>query len=148
MERLDTEKLHVIFDSSVTFTEPIVGRKYTLTHSDITAELFLNIGLEFAFDNITAMRDEVLAVWTIFKSKIILYTYIYVGEQYNQATMAIRDTIFRRELPLALEAIRYGDEELFYAHPELDEAPIWIQFFSSNPNYCTIEYWGTPEDYK
>lgn len=148
MERLNSEKLYVTFDSSITPTEPILGRKYTLTHSDTTAELFLNIGLNFAYDKITIMRDEVLAEWMIFNNDIILYAYVYVGERYNQATMAIRDTIFRRELPLALEAIRYGDDEFFLTHPELDKAPIWIKFISSDPMYNKIENWGTPQDYK
>ena len=50
MERLDPEKLYVVFRPGVTMTEPVLGRKYTLTHSDITAELFLTIGLQFAYD--------------------------------------------------------------------------------------------------
>ncbi len=40
MSKLNTDKLSVEFRNGVTSTEPILGRRYTLTHSDITAELF------------------------------------------------------------------------------------------------------------
>lgn len=40
MSKLNPEKLSVEFRDGVTGTEPILGRRYTLTHSDITAELF------------------------------------------------------------------------------------------------------------
>ncbi len=63
MEKLNPEKLYVEFRDGVTATDPVIGRKYTLTHSDVTADLFLTIGLEFAFDQINRMRDEVLAEW-------------------------------------------------------------------------------------
>jgi len=46
MSKLNLEKLSVGFREGVTSTSPIVPRRYTLTHSDITAiaELFLTIG--------------------------------------------------------------------------------------------------------
>ena len=61
MKKLNPEKLHVEFRQGVTPTEPIMPRRYTLTHSDVTAELFLTVGPEYAYDKITQMRDEVLA---------------------------------------------------------------------------------------
>ncbi|QUH25817.1 staygreen family protein [Serpentinicella alkaliphila] len=147
MERLDPEKLSVEFRPGVTTTEPILGRKYTLTHSDITAELFLTIGLEFAHDKITTMRDEVLAEWRSSNSGLFLYVYVYVGN-FGSTMNAIRNTIFRRELPLALEAIVYGDNKFFTVHPQLYYAPIWIYFDSTDYSYNRFEYWGTPMDYK
>ncbi|GIM30275.1 hypothetical protein CPJCM30710_29410 [Clostridium polyendosporum] len=145
MERLNPEKLYVEFRPGVTPTEPIIERKYTLTHSDITAELFLTIGLEYAYDKINKMRDEVLAEWRTYDGYLFLYVYVYVDGQFGPA---IRNAIFRRELPLALEAIRYGDRRFFIAHPELDNVPIWIHFDSTNPYYNRLENWGTPKDYK
>lgn len=146
MERLKPEKLNVKYGAGTTTTEPIMGRKYTLTHSDLTADLFLTIGLVYAYDEINEMRDEVLAEWQTYEGNPLLYVYVYVG-QYGPVITAIRDTIFRRELPLALEAIRYGDSEFFMEHPQLDKAPIWIYFDSSNPDYNKFEYWGSPKDY-
>lgn len=149
MEKLNPEKLHVEFRQGVTAEEPIVNRRYTLTHSDITAELFLIIGLEYAYDKINMiMRDEVLGEWRDDNGNIYLYIYVYVNGQYGPVVAEIRNVIFRRELPLALEAIRYGDREFFEAHPELDDAGIWVHFDSTSPEYDKFEYWGTPKDYK
>jgi len=147
LKKLNPDKLHVEFKSDVTMTEPTVGRKYTLTHSDITAELFLTIGLEFAYDKVSAMRDEVLAEWRSINDFLFLLVYVYVDGQLLPEASAVRNTIFRRELPLALEAIRYGDKAFFEAHPDLDNAPIWIYFNSTTPEYKGLENWGTPADY-
>jgi hypothetical protein len=148
MERLDPEKLFVQFRPGVTPTGPVIGRKYTLTHSDVTADLFLTIGLEYAFDKINQMRDEVLAEWILHDENPLLHVSVYVDGRFGPYVSYIRNRIFRRELPLALEAIRYGDEELFTENPLLDQAPIWVSFNSEIPEYSSFENWGTPEDYK
>ncbi|TDL30592.1 hypothetical protein E2R51_17490 [Jeotgalibacillus sp. S-D1] len=148
MKKLDPSKLFVEFRPGVMQTEPIIGRKYTLTHSDVTANLFLTIGLEYAADKITAMRDEVLAEWRIHNSQCYLWVYVYVGGQNESSALGVRNAIFRREMPLALEAIRYGDGGLFSAHPPLDFAPIWIHFDSTDPVYNKIEKWGRMADYR
>jgi hypothetical protein len=148
MKRLNPEKLYVEYRPGVTPTEPIIGRKYTLTHSDITADLSLTIGLEYAYDKINKMRDEVLTEWRFYNGYPFLYVYVYVDGQFGAGISAIRNTIFRRELPLALEAIRYGDRRLFIEYPQLDNAPIWIHFDSINPCFNRYENWGTPKDYK
>lgn len=146
MKKLNPEKLNIEFRDGVTATDPVIGRKYTLTHSDITADLFLTIGLTYAFDQITNMRDEVLAEWQEDNKAAFLSVYIYVG-QFGPIITKIRDTVFRRELPLALEAIVYGDSGLFNKYPQLKHAPIWIHFDSPDPEYEKFEYWGTPADY-
>ena len=148
MKKLNPDKLHVEFRNGVTRTRPIMGRRYTLTHSDITADLFLNIGLDFAYDKINDTRDEVLAEWRVNQGLPFLHVYIYIDGQFDPAVSAMRNEIFRRELPLALEAIRYGDREFFAAHSELGNAPVWIRFDSTNPAYNRSEYWGTPNDYE
>ena len=147
MNRLDPDKLFVELRNGVTLTEPILGRKYTLTHSDITADLFLTIDMQYAFDKISDMRDEVLAQWVI-DEYLYLHAYVYVDDQFNPASSAIREKIFRRELPLVLEAIRYGDRYLFKSHPYLDNASIWVCFGSGNQENCQLEHWGYLKDYK
>lgn len=148
MKRLHPDKLYVEYRDGVSMTETVEDRKYTLTHSDLTADLFLTMGLEYAYDKINAMRDEVLGEWRTKEDGIFLYVYVYVDGEYDPEVAAVRNSIFRRELPLALEAIRYGDRGLFHAHPNLDNAPIWIQFDSTNPEYNRFENWGTPFHYK
>ena len=56
MSRLNPEKLYIEF-IGVTKTEPIIPRRYTLTHSDITADLYLTIGSDFAYNKLNIMRD-------------------------------------------------------------------------------------------
>lgn len=148
MKRLDPGKLSVELKPGITPSEPVIGRKYTLTHSDRTADLYLTAGLTYAYDKINDMRDEVLAKWTICDGNPLLYGYVYVGGQFGPFFAEIRDKIFRRELPLALEAIRYGDRILFMENPQLDQAPIWIYFDSTDAKYNSYEYWGTPGDYR
>lgn len=147
MSRLDPKKLTVEFREGVSETEPIIPRRYTLTHSDITAELFLTIGRYYAYDQINAMRDEVLGEWIASKTNVMYYAYLQVDGPFGQRTAELRDSIFRRELPLALEAIRYGDSKFFDAHPELDQVPIIVFFLSTNPKYNKMENWGTFSDY-
>ena len=78
---------------------------------------------------------------------LVPYSYVYVDGQFGEAVSAVRNTIFRCKLPLALEAIKYGDRRFFAARPDLDNAPISILFDSTNPEYNRFENWGTPKDY-
>lgn len=145
--RLNREKLFVEFRTGVTSITPILDRHYTLTHSDITADLFLTIALNYAWDKTNSMRDEVLAKWYMGDIGYYLYGYVYVDGEFKPEVTAVRNRIFRRELPLALETIRYGDRDFFQVHRELDYAPIWIYFNSANPQYDKFEYWGVPAEY-
>lgn len=147
LERLDPDKLYVEFRDGVTAYQPVIGRKYTLTHSDVTADLFLTIGLQFAYDKISTQRDEVLAGWRTNNGFLYLYVNVYVDGQFGREAAAQRDSILRRELPLALEAIRYGDGRLFDAWPFMDDAPVWIHFDSTYPEYHRFENWGLLRDF-
>lgn len=85
----------------------ILWRHYTLTHSDINGELFLAIGIHYAWDKINPMRDEVLGEWKINGNSLYYCVYLYIDQgQYNQNVSAKRTEIFRREIPRALTAIR------------------------------------------
>lgn len=144
--RLNPDKLYVEYRDGVTYTEPILGRRYTLTHSDSTADLFLTIGNQYAFDKINLLRDEVLAEWRMDISPF-LFVCLYIDGQSDPATSAIRNRIFRRELPLALEAMRYGDSSLYVAYPDLDNACICVYFDSMDPEYRRLEQWGYMRDW-
>lgn len=147
MERFKPEKLHVEY-RNVTPSEPIIGRKYTQTHSDLTVELFVTIGLQYAYDKISPNRDEVLAEWRILNNfEYYLLAYVYIGG-FDYKLTEKRYMIFNRELPLALAAIRNGDNPFFKSHPELDKAPIYIYFDSTYPNFRGYRSFGTPSDYK
>ncbi|MFS0862815.1 staygreen family protein [Fredinandcohnia sp. 179-A 10B2 NHS] len=148
MSKFDPNKLSVEFRNGITATSPILQRKYTLTHSDVTGELFLTLGLQYALDKINSQRDEVLGEWRLTNGQYYYHVYLYIGENIDKNTAAFRYSIFKRELPLALKAIRYGDRRLFAAYPHLDFAPIIVTFMSSYPQYNKSENWGHFLTYK
>lgn len=145
MSKLNPERLAVEYRDGVLATEPILSRCHTLTHSDFTGELFLTIGTQFAWDKVnTDMRDEVLGVWKIEGGRLCYNVYVYIDQAEHDLSTAIRrNEVFRRELPLALTAIRYGDRFIFDAYPYLDYALIIVNFMSSYPQLFIQESWGT-----
>jgi len=144
MSNFDPEKLLVEYRNDVTISQPLFQRHYTLTHSDTTGELFLTIGTNFAWDKINPLRDEVLGKWETNGNSLFFSIYIYIDQgEYTEMESARRSEIFRRELPLALKAIRYGDQVLFNAYPRLDQCSIIVHFISVFPSFSRKENWGT-----
>jgi len=98
--------------------------------------------------NIGMVRDEVLGEWITNGECFYFYLYLYIEQgEYNQNAAAKRNEIFRRELPLALTAIRYGDRSLFNQYPKLDSAHIIVNFISTYPQFARQENWGTFSSY-
>ena len=58
----------------------------------------------------------------------------------------MRESIFLNEMPLVLEALRFGDRLLFDRHVEIDKAVIRIHLQSSGRDYRVVEM-GSPRDY-
>jgi hypothetical protein len=153
VSRLRAEKLHVRFAGGVKSDGPVAPRRYTLTHSDSTGDLFLTVGTDYDRRQISGwytrlMRDEVLAEWRKGGDGPALHVYCHVSGGLIFGTARWRYAIFQHELPLVLEAFRYGDRALFAAHPELDRAPIRVHFRSRSRRYRRLELWGTPADYR
>jgi hypothetical protein len=93
--------------------QPIQGRKYTLTHSDITGELFLDIGTNYNYKAINwDMRDEVLAEWQIDQlNRVSIVGKAHVDEgQFTKEQSKFRYNIFRKEMSTALKGMFYGDK--------------------------------------
>lgn len=148
MSTFDRDKLYVEYMNGVTATKPVISRRYTLTHSDLTGELFLNIGFQYAWEKTNALRDEVLGEWKMYGSSLIFCVYVYVDQgEFPPSLSAKRTEIFRRELPLALTAIRYGDRHFFHAFPHLDQVPIIINFMSAYPQFLKQENGGIFQDF-
>ena len=152
MQRLNPKKLHVTYLAGATPDELIVPRRYTLTHSDITGNLFLSIGSEYDTKQTSKlytrlMRDEVLAELSNNEGKLEFRVYCHVSGGVIVGSAGWRYNIFRSELPLVLEAIRYGDRALFEKNPELDHIPIYIHFNSNKRLYNVIEQWATLNAY-
>ncbi|RSK27550.1 hypothetical protein EJF36_12045 [Bacillus sp. HMF5848] len=150
MSSFDPQKLSVTFIPPANVKQPVIGRKYTLTHSDVTAQLFLDIGCVYNFDAIDpAKRDEVLAEWQKDRSnRLHLMGVVHVdGGEYSQAVIDVRFNIFKKEMTTALSGMIYGDSHFLLSYPKLLDAPIFIHFESTNPSYNHIFYYGTPRYY-
>jgi len=147
MSELNPEKLHVVYKDSIDIDKLELPRKYTLTHSDSTGELFLTIRTEYDYDQISGlytrfMRDEVLAEWQKKNGDYELHLFLHVSGGFCFGWAGLRDRIFRHHLPLVLEVIRYGDKELFERMPEVKNAKIFVHFESNRKKYDKIEYFG------
>lgn len=147
MSRLNPKKLSVTFKKGVNPKGPIIPRRYTLTHSDRTGELFLTIGPKYSYNELNCKRDEVLGEWIKQGTKYSFHVNLHVDSPLGSNSTFIRNSIFERELPLALEAIRYGDRKFFNVNPKLDKAPIIVHFKSINPYFNRKEYFGTFSKY-
>ena len=140
------DKLEITLIDPVTENGPVEGRKYTLTHSDETGMLFLDIGNVYNYSAIDQdLRDEVLGRWLLpDNAPPMLIFYAYVGcEDFESA--AKRYKIFKSHMEMAIAAIIYGDSVLFDNFPELVNAPIYVKFDSTVPNFNNYEYYGNVE---
>ncbi len=153
MGRLNPEKLHVNWLPGVSNNTPTIPRRYTLTHSDLTGDLFLSVGSDYNQKQISGlytrvMRDEVLAEWKEYKSGMALHVHCHVSGGLVLGRAKWRESIFRSEMQLVLEAIRHGDRKFFEANSELDHSPIFVHFQSSKRKHCKIEEWGIPANFR
>jgi hypothetical protein len=149
MSLFNPSKLKVSYMAPVTELRPLEGRKYTLTHSDVTGELFLTIGCQFDTASINySMRDEVVAEWIPHLGEFQLWGRVYVSNgEFDEKYAQVRFLIFQRELHLAIKAMAFGDRSIYSCFPWLLDAPIYIQFESSYPQFQQTLYYGTPRQY-
>ena len=153
MKRLNPEKLHVTNLQGTSSDKLVLPRCYTLTHSDRTGELFLSIGNEYNTKQISKiytrfMRDEVLAELSNDRDNLSLGIHCHVSGGFVLGTAKWRYNIFKSELPLVIEAIRYGDRALYERNPELDNAKVLIYFHSTNSKFDKVENWNTINNYR
>lgn len=144
---MDPGKLHVKFHPGIHAEGPHGPRRYTLTHSDFTGDLFLSIGAEYDWSQIRGwytrlMRDEVLAELLNDQGGVSLHVYVHVSGGFVLGGADFRNAILHHHMPMVLEAIRHGDREFFNAHPELEEAKIMVHFAARQPRYHNVEEWG------
>ena len=153
MKRLNPQKLHVVYLTGTTPEDLTLPRRYTITHSDITGELFITISNAYDTKQTSSlytrlMRDEVLAEFTKEEDCLVVRVYCHVSGGFVFGTAKLRYAVFCHELPLVLEAIRFGDRNLFEKNPNLDNTPVLIHFQSTAKRFNKIENWGTMADYR
>lgn len=135
MRELNPQKVFVQYRDIMKPCEPVMSRKYTITHSDTTAELFVFVAENYAEDQITRMRDEVRVAWEQNEKGLALIGSVIVDGKGVKENSHIRNKIFYNEMPTALQALRNADRFLFDKEPNLDNAPVFIHFISSNSAY-------------
>jgi len=151
MTDLNPDKLHIVFKDSVDESKLKIPRKYTLTHSDSTGDLFLTIGSEYDYTQISSlytrfMRDEVLAEWQKKNNRYELHLYMHVSGGFCFGWASLRNRIFCYHLPLVLEAIKFGDKKLIEEMPAIENSQIIVHFQSKNEKYDRVENFGHIKD--
>lgn len=148
----EADRLHTRLLEGVDAEGPIAERRYTLTHSDVTGDLFLSIGSRYDDDALGSLqvrleRDEVLARWARTEAGWTLELHMMAqGGLPLFGTGAMRCDIFRHYRPLVLRAIGHGDREFLEAHAELAEAPV-IACFHWRRGRKEYEPWGRLADW-
>jgi len=153
MKRLNPQKLHVAYSTGTTPEDLVLPRRYTLTHSDRTGKLFLAISNVYDTKQTSRlytrlMRDEVIAEFIKEEDSLVFRVYCHISGGFVFGTAKWRYAVFRHELPLVLEAIRFGDRNLFEKIPHLDNTPVLIHFQSTDNRFNKVENWGTMADYR
>lgn len=153
MNELNPEKIHVKNRLVEKDMKNIIPRRYTLTHSDKTGDVFLTIDLDYDDKQTSAfytklMRDEVLAEWKEVENRFELHVYVHVSGGVVFGWAGMRDRIFRHHLPFTLNVFRHGDNELFNIFPFLDNTHIFVHFNSRKKKYNKIENYGVFRKYK
>jgi hypothetical protein len=132
--RFDTARLHVRLEEGILPWGPVVPRRYTYTHSDLTGRLFLTIGADYDRQVLGTLqarleRDEVLGEWVVDERGPRLELRMAAqGGLPVFGTGTLRRRIFSHYRTLVLAALRHGDRMLTEAHPELAEAPVAVRF--------------------
>jgi hypothetical protein len=152
MRELNPDALQVRFIDGVTWDDFSLPRRYTLTHSDRTGDLFLGIGKEFCQEQTSGlytrlMRDEVLAEWMGVDGVYQLHVLCHVSGGLVFGSARTRLGIFRQHMRLVLEALRHGDKGIYASHPELDKGRVLVHFCSKDPEIDQLQDYGPISDF-
>ncbi len=63
MRQRNPQKVFAQYRNIIKPYELVIGRKYTITHSDTTAELFVFMAANYAEDQVARMHDDVKISW-------------------------------------------------------------------------------------
>ena len=142
MSEMNFQKVFVQYRDFITPYDPVLNRKYTITHSDITADLFVTIASSYANDQVTEMQDDVKIGWEQTNQGLLLLGWVFIdgaGAFYNPE---MRNHVFYSEMSKALMALRHADRFLFHAYPNINSTPVFFHFVSDNPAYDKIYNFG------
>lgn len=147
MKSIDPSRVEVEYRDNVSESMPILDRRYTVTHSDDTGVLYVTIGETFAEDKIGPTRDEVLLSFYQQDDKLYIVGSVLLDSDNPNFDTERRNEIFVREMPIALQAVRYADRAFFESMPMLDQLPVYIWFESTQDEYNRLQDFGIMNDY-
>lgn len=140
-------RLHVTFGVDIEKDALSLPRRYTLTHSDVTGELFLTVARQYNRQQVSGwytrlMRDEVFGEWLHENGEFSLHLYCHVSGGIVFGTARMRYNIFQQHMPLVLQAIHEGDGALYEFQPELRQSQVSVHFSARQKCFCKSESWG------
>lgn len=142
-------KLYVNYGSGITPTCPILGRCYTVAICHKTHQVYLAIGRRYGAADMGYLNEILYAKWIRVNNKYILKCYCNLYGHNKEAIVRSYESCICN-IPLALEAIVYGDRLLFEAHPYLCNAPVYVHF-NCPKGYAHLyqrETWKTVNEWK
>ena len=146
------QKLHICWQADRVDSAVPTTRRYTLTHSDATGDLFLTIGQDYDRKQISGwytrlMRDEVLGEWLFKENAPALHIYLHVSGGLAFGPPGWRYGIFRQHMPMVLQVICWGDREFIRNNHNLLDTPIQLHFYSRAKAFNKMETSGKVRDY-
>jgi hypothetical protein len=151
MPEFNPQKLHVHFDDKRNIKNLKFPRKYTLTHSDTTGDLFLSIGHDYDYKKFSSfysrlLRDEVLGeLQNVEQPRLDIHCHCSGGIVIGSAKW--RYSIFRHHMTMVLKAICYGDRSFLIKNQDFQKAPIYVHFHTRKKTLDSLEKWGIISDF-
>ena len=93
------------------------------------------------------MRDEVLAEWRQAGENYQLHVFCHVSGGLVFGSARMRLAIFKQHMRLVLEALKWGDREIYSACPGLDGSWIVVHFCSKDPKMDRTQDYGIMSDF-
>jgi hypothetical protein len=128
-------------------TKLSLPRKYTTTHNDDRAEIYISVGHEYNqlllnTEEVKNVESQVNGYWD--KDRIIMSA---VVSSEKNPQFEIRERIIKHELPNVLRGIGTAEYALCTICPHLRCTKIYVDFQSHMEKYNRVEYYGRLEDY-
>ncbi|CZR99045.1 MULTISPECIES: staygreen family protein [unclassified Clostridioides] len=142
MINLNATNLNVNMVYPVSATEPIRFRRYTVSYSENTNDIYLTIATYFDTLSLgTVSIDKVYGQWAWVVGDIYdLNLFVFVGN-YPYEIARNRYDAFVRVLPIAITSIINGDRLFLVSNSCLLNSKITVRFISSHPTLNrTVDY--------
>jgi len=144
-----SETFSVNIAPPATVFHPLEGRKYTLSQSEYTGNLFLSISNQFSKITDNSNVSEILqAEWITLMGEYALNGKISMnGSESDKRLTQVRCMIFQKELPELIRLLVLADNQFFNNYPLLLDAPIIIHFNTDISDFSGTFHLGTPRQY-